>query len=135
MIEVTCALIYDHARILSVQKSITSSHPLKWEFPGGKLQVNETAAECVVREIMEELLTEVEVIERLEPVEHDYSGKIIRLIPFVCRIVKGTIVLTEHVDLQWFFPEEWANVEWADADRQLIQKNLDRIKFFSENLT
>lgn len=134
MIDVTCALIYDCGRILAVQKSITSSHPLKWEFPGGKLQVNETAAECIVREIKEELLAEVKIIDRLEPVEYDYSGKIIRLIPFVCRILKGPIVLTEHVDLQWFFPEKWANVEWAEADRQLIQKNLDRIEFFSEKL-
>ena len=55
MIEVSCAIIIKDSKILAVQRGPESSHPWKWEFPGGKIHPGETAAECVIREIEEEL--------------------------------------------------------------------------------
>lgn len=135
MIDVTCALICDGGRILAVQRGTNSSHPMKWEFPGGKLQQNETAEEGIVREIKEELLADIEVKVQLESVEFDYGNKLIRLIPFVCQLVKGTVELTEHVDLCWIIPEEWAQLDWAEADAELIQKNINKIKLVLNQLT
>ena len=135
MIEVTCALICDGGRILAVQRGMDSSHPMKWEFPGGKLHDNETEAEGIVREIKEELLADIEVKTQLEPVEFDYGNKLIRLIPLVCQLAKGSVSLTEHVDLCWILPDEWLQLDWSEADSVLIQKNLERIKFYSSKLT
>lgn len=128
MIEVSCSIIFKGSKILAVQRGPESSHPLKWEFPGGKIQLNETADQCVVREIEEELRLRVDVLSQLEYVEFDYGMKQIRLIPFICKITSGELILTEHVDKCWFDMDEWQTIDWSDADRELILKNQERIK-------
>ena len=100
----------------------------KWEFPGGKIHLDETAAQCVVREIEEELMVRIEVLFRLESVEFDYDTKQIRLIPFVCKITSGEVMLTEHVAKCWFKLDEWQTIDWSGADRDLILKNQESIK-------
>jgi 8-oxo-dGTP diphosphatase len=128
MIEVSCAIIIKDSKILAVQRGPGSSHPLKWEFPGGKIQLNETAVQCVVREIKEELRLHVDVISQPEFVEFDYGTKQIRLIPFICKITSGELILTEHVSKRWFNLNEWQTIDWSGADRELILKNQERIK-------
>lgn len=128
MIEVSCAIIIKDSKILAVQRGPESSHPLKWEFPGGKIQLNETADQCVVREIEEELRIRIDVLSQLECVEFDYGMKQIRLIPFICKITSGELILTEHVAKYWFELDQWPNLDWSDADRELILKNQERIK-------
>lgn len=128
MIEVSCAIIIKDSKILAVQRGPESSHPWKWEFPGGKIHSGETDAQCVVREIEEELRLRIEVLEQLEYIEFDYDIKQIRLIPFMCKIVSGDIVLTEHVNQNWFDFEQWQTIDWSGADRELILKNQERIR-------
>lgn len=114
--------------MLAVQKGPKSSHPWKWEFPGGKVSVLENPEQCIVREIEEELMIRIKVLHRLEAIEFDYGIKPLCLIPFVCHITSGEISLTEHVAMQWMKCNEWENLDWAEADRQLILKNGDRLK-------
>jgi 8-oxo-dGTP diphosphatase len=128
MIEVSCAIIIKDSKILAVQRGPKSSHPLKWEFPGGKIQFNETSDQCVVREIEEELRLHVDVISQPEFVEFDYGTKQIRLIPFICKITSGELILTEHVSKRWFNLNEWQTIDWSGADYQLILKNQERIR-------
>ena len=128
MIEVSCAIIIADSKILAVQRGPESSHPFKWEFPGGKIHSEETAAQCVVREIEEELMLRIEVLFRLESVEFDYGTKQIRLIPFICKITSGEVMLTEHVAKCWFNLDEWQTIDWSGADRELILKNQESIK-------
>jgi 8-oxo-dGTP diphosphatase len=128
MIDVCCAIIADDDKILAVQRGPESSHPLKWEFPGGKIQDGETAEECIVREIEEELTIGINIVNQLDAVEFDYGTKQIKLIPFVCRIKNGQIVLTEHVAKCWFNPNDWQSIDWSAADYELILKNSDRLK-------
>jgi len=128
MIEVSCAIIIADSKILAVQRGQESSHPLKWEFPGGKIHPEETAAQCVVREIEEELMLRIEVLFQLESVEFDYGTKQIRLIPFVCKITSGELILNEHVAKCWFNLDEWQTIDWSGADRELILKNQESIK-------
>lgn len=123
MIEVTCAIIINDSKILAVQRGPESSHPLEWEFPGGKIHPGETAEECIVREISEELIIRIVVLNQLELVEYDYGSKQIRLIPFVCKIDSGEIVLTEHIAKRWIVIAEWTELDWSGADQELIQKN------------
>jgi 8-oxo-dGTP diphosphatase len=128
MIEVSCAIIISDSKILAVQRGRGSSHPWKWEFPGGKINPDETAAQCIIREIEEELQLRIEVQEQLEYIEFDYGPKQIRLIPFICRIAYGDLILTEHAAKYWFDFDQWQMIEWSGADREQILKNQERIR-------
>lgn len=121
-IQVTCAIILHRDRILAVQRSELMSHPLKWEFPGGKIEANETEAACIVREIEEELGIIVEPTQRLTPVIHNYPNFTIELIPFVCRIISGSIELLEHKQYLWLSEAELYAVDWAEADCEILEK-------------
>lgn len=97
MIDVCCAILVKDFKILAVQRGPDSSHPWQWEFPGGKIHSDETSEECIIRECKEELSIEIKVLSHFDSVEFDYKTKQIRLIPFVCEIVSGEIMLTEHL--------------------------------------
>jgi 8-oxo-dGTP diphosphatase len=101
---------------------------MKWEFPGGKIHHGETAEQCVVREIDEELKVQVYVLSQLEQVDFDYGTKKIRLIPFICKITSGELILTEHVAKRCLDIDDWQTLEWLGADYQLILKNQERIR-------
>ena len=131
MIEVCCAIILKESKILAVQRGPKSNHPWKWEFPGGKVNSAETAEECIVREISEELTIRIEIQNQLVPVEFDYGSKQIRLIPFVCKIISGEIILTEHVAQRWLNLDEYKTLNWSGADRELILKNQENLKLLS----
>jgi len=130
MIEVCCAIIVKESKILAVQHGPNSGHPWKWEFPGGKTNLDESYEHCIVREIEEELTINLEVIKQLKAIEFDYGNKQISLIPFVAQIIAGEINLTEHVALSWFTFDEWEFLDWLEADRKLIQENQDSLKMF-----
>ncbi|HET6559048.1 MAG TPA: (deoxy)nucleoside triphosphate pyrophosphohydrolase [Prolixibacteraceae bacterium] len=128
MIEVCCAIIIRGSEILAVQRGPESSHPWKWEFPGGKVHPKESAAQCIVREIEEELRIRIEILETLSSVEFDYGKGPIRLMPFVCKALSGEMILTEHVAHQWFLLNQWDGIDWQEADRDLILKNFEQLK-------
>lgn len=135
MIDVTCALIIQDQKILVAQNNPTSDQAGKWEFPGGKIKPNETAEECIVREIMEELELSVSVSCKLEEVAYDYGRKIIRLIPFICEIKGGEIVLHDHQAIKWLSREELNDVDFSAADRALLNTKSNKdflMKYFRE---
>ena len=73
MIIVSCAIIEDRdGNVLATQRSPTMSLPLKWEFPGGKVESNENPEQAIMREIVEELNIEIEIKAQLEEVVHEY---------------------------------------------------------------
>ena len=83
MLNVVCAIIYVGNKILVTQRSKNMNLPLKWEFPGGKLEINESEIKCIERELKEELNIEIKVIKRLSNSIHDYEALHINLIPYV----------------------------------------------------
>jgi len=119
-VEVTCALIMDGEQVLVTQRSDWMPHPLKWEFPGGKLQSGETPERCIVREIREELGINIHVWELLPAVRHTYPNGIIKLIPFICRWLDGEIQLAEHRDYRWVGLRELDELDWLDADLEVV---------------
>jgi len=119
-VEVTCALIMDGEQVLVTQRSDWMPHPLKWEFPGGKLHRGETPERCIVREIREELGIHILVWELLPSVRHSYSTGIIKLIPFVCRWLGGEIQLAEHRDYRWVDLRELDDLDWLEADLEVV---------------
>lgn len=117
MITVTCAIIRNEGnQILIVQRGENTDHPLKWEFPGGKVTPGESEEECVIREIDEELSMEIVICGKLEPVGYDYGHKQIRLIPFVCDTLDELPVLSEHLDYKWIAAKELLSVDFSEAD-------------------
>lgn len=93
-----------------------------WEFPGGKLEEGETSQEALVREIKEELDTEITVGELLDTIEYDYPAFHLSMDCFWAEIVSGDLVLTEHEAAKWLKKEELDSVEWLPADLELVSQ-------------
>lgn len=124
MINVTCAIILNKDKILATQRSELMNLPLKWEFPGGKIDGNETAKDCVKRELKEELNIEIEILTKLDDKPFDYGDFSINLIPFVSNYLSGDIILTEHKDFKWLTREELLFLDWAPADIPVLKEFL-----------
>ncbi len=127
--EVVCALIVHQGKLLIAQHGIHSGHPWKWEFPGGKIQPEETREEALVREIREELDIGITVEAPLEPITHAYSDKEIILYPFLCRWTSGTLQLNEHHAAKWVTPDEVTGYDMLDADHKMMEEgdNFNRL--------
>ena len=128
MIQVCCAVIKEKVKgepcVLVCQRSATMRLPLKWEFPGGKVEQGEKLEECLIRELREELFIEVEVEKALSPVRHDYGSGLIELIPFFCRQLRGDIQLTEHKDYRWQPVSQLFELDFAEADIPIVHQLL-----------
>ena len=125
MIQVSCAIIVNSiGKVLVTQRSINMPLPLKWEFPGGKIEAGETAEECLIREIKEELNIEIQITGSLPPNDHQYPDKLIRLIPFICRQKGGELVLKEHSSYKWLDAKDLLDLDWAEADVGVVVEYL-----------
>jgi 8-oxo-dGTP diphosphatase len=121
---VCCAIIVDFKKVLVTQRSEQMSLPLKWEFPGGKIKQDETAKECILREIKEELNIEIVVEEELQGSTYDYGTITVYLIPFICTIKAGRIILSEHKESRWLSKEDLLTLDWAPADVPILNQLL-----------
>jgi len=124
MILVTCAIITNENKILATQRSESMSLPLKWEFPGGKMEIGETAEACLMREIKEELNIDIEILDHLTPVQYAYDTFTINLIPFIAKYQSGEIRLLEHKAFKWMRLEELKSLDWASADIPVLDEFL-----------
>ena len=120
-VRVTCALIIEEGGVLVTQRSRQMPHPMKWEFPGGKVKEEETPEACIRREIREELSIEVSVKEELPTVKHQYGSGALELIPFICQHLEGVIELAEHHSYRWVPFEELDNLDWLEADVEVVR--------------
>lgn len=126
MIEVTCAIIEGQNKVLVTQRSEKMALPLKWEFPGGKIEKGETAEACLTREILEELHINIKITKPLNTNTHQYSEtKTIKLIPFICELIGGEIKLTEHANFLWLSKSELGTLDWAEADVPILNEYLN----------
>ena len=91
-----------------------------WEFPGGKIEVGETPEEALVREIHEELDTEIRVGELIDTIEYDYPTFHLSMDCFWVEVVAGRLVLKEAADARWLTRETLESVQWLPADQTII---------------
>ena len=119
-VHVACAIIESDGLVLSALRSASMSLPLRWEFPGGKIEPGEGREECLRRELVEEMGVQIEVGRALTPATHQYPTFDVTLYPYVCNIVSGEIILHEHSAVTWLAPERMLELEWAEADLPVI---------------
>jgi len=127
-LQVACAIIESDEMVLATQRSATMSLPLKWEFPGGKINDGELPADCLRRELIEELGLYITVGRALPQHTHSYHTFTVTLHPFVCTIASGEITLHEHAAFSWVPPEELHTLDWAAADLPAIRNYTDSLK-------
>lgn len=126
--EVSCAIIVNSdQQILVTQRSAVMKLPLKFEFPGGKIEPGETASACLIREIREELNLDIRIVLELPAHQHAYPDFSIRLIPFLCEIIGGEIELKEHAAYKWMTAEDLLELDWAEADVPVAENYLKSI--------
>jgi 8-oxo-dGTP diphosphatase len=123
-IHVACAIIEHDGGVLAAQRSAHMNLPLKWEFPGGKIDPGESAEECLRRELTEEMGIRVAMGRRLPASTHHYPTFTVTLHPFVCTIEAGEIVLHEHAAIVCLPLEELYSLDWAEADLPVIDEYL-----------
>jgi 8-oxo-dGTP diphosphatase len=119
---VACAIIEQEGTVLAAQRSATMTLPLKWEFPGGKIEAGETEEECLIRELREELGVSVFIRTALSPATHSYPDFTVTLYPFTCRLTGGTMTMYEHHALQWIEPQRMPELDWAAADMPVVSE-------------
>ena len=123
-LHVACALIERDGLLLAAQRSSLTSIPLKWEFPGGKIEAGETPEACLHRELQEELEVTVVIGRALSLHTHHYADFTVTLYPFVCALTTAEIVLREHEEIRWLAPGELLTLDWAEADLPVLHAYL-----------
>lgn len=120
-IEVVAAIIKQEDKIFATQRGYGEFKD-GWEFPGGKMEPGEKPEQALVREIKEELDTEVEVGDLIDIVEYDYPQFHLTMHCFICTVKTGDLVLKEHEAAKWLTKSTLESVDWLPADLGLIHK-------------
>lgn len=93
-----------------------------WEFPGGKMEPNESREDALKREIEEELNTEISIGDFIQTIEYDYPEFHLTMHCFLCEVLSGDLSLIEHEDSRWLSADELYGVEWLPADIDVLGK-------------
>ena len=128
-IEVVAAIIRKGDRIFATQRGYGEWKDW-WEFPGGKMEEGESPEEALVREIREELSTEISVEELLCTVEYDYPKFHLTMHCYWCSLVTEALHLNEHEAARWLTSDELDSVDWLPADLlvvKAIKKQTERL--------
>ena len=118
-IRVVAAIIVENGRVFATQRGYGDFKD-GWECPGGKIEAGESPEQALVREIREELDTEIRVERLLRTVEWDYPTFHLSMDCFICKIESGDLHLREHEAARWLDLEHLNDVDWLPADLHLI---------------
>ena len=119
-IRVVAAIIIEKGKVLATQRGYGEFKDGR-VIPGGKIELGEIPEAAIVREIKEELDTEIEVVKLLDTVEYDYPQFHLSMDCFICKIKSGALVLKEHEAAKWLTKENLDSVDWLPADLSLIE--------------
>lgn len=120
-INVVAALIRDGKRVFATARGY-GNYKGWWEFPGGKVEPGESPEDALVREIREELDSEISVDEYISTIEYDYPEFHLSMRCYWCSLISGDLVLKEAEDAKWLDVETIGSVKWLPADITLIDE-------------
>lgn len=119
-VDVVAAVIRKGDKVLAMQRGYGEFKD-GWEFPGGKLEPDETGEQACIREIQEELHVTIGNLEPLCTVEHDYETFHLVMECFTCAITAGTINDSEHENMRWLDADHLWDVDWLPADIKVVK--------------
>lgn len=123
-VNVVAAIIIKDKKIFATQRGYGEFKD-GWEFPGGKVEKGETPENAIVREIKEELDTEIKVKEYFDTVEYDYPNFHLSMKCYICSVLSGKLELLEHEAAKWLDKDSLDLVAWLLADLGLVDKLKD----------
>ena len=123
-VEVVCGIIFCKEELLCVQRSENKLKYIseKFEFPGGKIEINETPKEALKRELNEELSIDPEINDLYLTVIHRYPDFELIMHSFLCNVDSKEITLNEHISSIWLKKNKLINLDWAAADLPIVKK-------------
>lgn len=127
-LEVVAGIIIYQDKVLCMQRNVGKYDYIsyKYEFPGGKIEEGESKAEALMRELREEMELEVNLSDKdfFITVTHEYPDFSITMHSFVCKTDTMKFVRKEHINHQWLNVEELQSLDWAEADKPIVEKIL-----------
>ena len=120
-------LIYQNEKILICQRKEEGDHPLKWEFPGGKLKKNENNQDALKRELKEELNIEINEMIFFDEYLYEYKelSKKLKLVFFNIFQFEGEIQSKVHQQLKWIDISNLSDYDFLEGDFKIINKLLN----------
>lgn len=135
-IDVTAAIIVKDGKVFAARRKQGIHLAGYWEFPGGKLEQDETPEQCLARELQEEFSVKTRVGAFVAESVYDYGSKVVRLLAYQVEHVSGDFQLIDHDELRWLALGELNSVKWAPADIPLVaqyQALVSTATFYEDN--
>jgi len=125
-VDVVCAVIRDqNNKIFCCKRGPGRALEGFWEFPGGKVEEHESHEETIIREIKEELESDILPIRYIGVSNYEYDNLdkpfSISLYAYECRLIKGELKITEHIEKTWLTVDELDNMSWAEDDKPIVE--------------
>ncbi len=121
MVQVAAAIIYNADKIFITRRSKDKQLAGNWEFPGGKIELDESPEACLIREIREELNIEILVLKAFMENKHIYPHSTILSKGYICSFVSGEIKLVDHDKFLWVTKYNLLNFKFSDADLPFVK--------------
>lgn len=126
IINVVAAAIKKDGKILCAQRPEGKTLAGLWEFPGGKIEQNESPEQALLREIREELNVEIVISKYINEASYNYNFGAVIMKTYEARLISGELKKLEHQNFLWLYPSELNTLDWAPVDLpavELISRN------------
>ena len=121
-IEVVAAIIHDDQGLIFATQRGYGDWKDYWEFPGGKMEPGETPQQALMREIREELETQIKIEKYVTTIEYDYHTFHLTMHCYLCKLAGPSPTLKEHEAARWLAKDQLASVNWLPADLSILDK-------------